>query len=228
MCHIPEIFKSKGFCLFLGLVLILISAPLLILNPIFSLSALALGVILFITSSMLFLYETTIGKNSWQNLSIFVIILSFLLWFIIAITEMKASDIVNIQNTYITIFIAIISVSFAAIAINSQQLIHLLKTTKKKAEPNDFPFFDIERFQGFIIINAFMIIFSIFVSVSTTIIPASASKFYFLYIPSFLFGMTTCMTIFLVFLLMGYLSAIVDRILNPGNYEERTPTAKTP
>jgi len=226
MCHFPKILKSKAFFLFLGLVLILISAPLLVPYPSISLFVLGLGVILFIASSMLFLYETTTGENSWKNLSIFVIILSLLLWLIISITKIPPSDIVNIQNTYITIFIAIISVSFAAIAINSERLIPLLKTVKKEAKLNDFPFFDIERFQGFIIVNAFMILFSIFVSVAASIIPDSQTKFFFIYIPSFLFGMTTCMTICMVFLLMGYLSAIVDRILNPSDYEVKTPDTK--
>ena len=224
MCTIPELLKSnKVIVLFIGLLLILISPYLLISHPIISLFCLIAGPILFLASSLLFLYETTTGKNSWQSLSIYALILSLALWLVIATTKIKASDIVNIQNTYITIYIAIISVSFAAIAIKSDKLIPLLKIVKRSPEPTDFPFFDIERFQGFIIINAFMILFSVFVSVSTSLIPETETPFFFIYIPSFLFGMTTCMTIILVFLLMGYLSAIIDRILSPEKYEDPKP-----
>jgi len=228
MCYVPEILKKfKAFFLFLGLLLILISAFLLVLTPSFFLIPLIIGIVLFLACSALFLYETATGKNPWENLSIYVILLSFLLWFIISTIKMKSSDIVSIQNTYITIFIAIISVSFAAIAINSEHLIKLLKKVKKVQEPGDFPFFDIRRFQAFIVINAFMILFSVFVSVLVSIIPESQASLFFIQIPSFLFGMTTCMTIFLVFLLMGYLSAIVDRILNQEKYEDPNSGEKT-
>ena len=224
MCHIPETLKThKVFILFLGLFLILISPFILVISPTFFLIPLIIGIILFFASSLLFLHETASGKDSWKNLSIYVMILSFLLWVVIATIKIKSSEIVNIQNTYITIYIAILSVSFAAIAINSDRLITLLKKVKKEPEPGDFPFFEIKRFQGFITVNAFMILFSVFVSVFTSIIPDSQESLYFIYIPSFLFGMTTCMTIFLVFLLMGYLSAIVDKILYPEKYEDPSP-----
>ncbi len=227
MCNISRITSLKQGMLFSGFLLALIS--ILLFHLFLSQLTLTLvylffimfflGLLLFIISSFLFLFAIAAGENSWKNLSHYVLILSLLLWAVISTIKIKPNDIVNIQNTYITIDIAIISVSFAAIAINSEHLIGLLKKVKKVNEPNDCPFFDIGRFQNFIIVTAFMILFSVFVSVLTSIIPDTPPLFNFFYISSFLFGMTTCMTFILIFLLMGYLSAIIDRILYPEKYD---------
>jgi hypothetical protein len=224
-----KIKTHKQVLLFLGFLLILLSVLFsqLLSSHVISgfvyyyliLISFGLGFLLFLVSSICFLFATTAGENSWKNLSYYVIILALSLWVVISTIKVNPTDIVNIQNTYITIDIAILSVTFAAIAINSDHLIDLLKKVKKVNKPTDFPFFDIERFQSFIIFTAFMILFSIFVSVVISILSETQPLFGIIYLSSFLFGMTTCITSFLIFLLMGYLSVIIDRILNPDEYE---------
>jgi len=220
MCNIWNSVKiHKLFILFLGLFIILVSAFLLISHPIISLISMTIGLLLFFIGIVLFLYQKFAGENSWKHLYYYVVILALLLWGVIATKKIQSADIQNIQNTYITIDIAIISVTFAALAINSDKLVPLLKKVKKTTGLNDPPTFNIEHFQNFIIVTAFMILVSVFVSVFSLLSPDTAPLLNIIYIHSFLFGMTTCLTIVLIFILMGQLFSIIDKILYPEKYK---------
>ena len=214
MCNFCKKVKDyKLVILFIGSVLIFLSALLYILNSQFSFLTLAIGIFIFIGSIVLFFYERFASENKWQYLSYYVLILSLLLWVVIATTEIKSSIIQEFENIYITIDIAILSVTFAVLAIKTDQIIDLLKKSKTPTSN------EIQRFQAFIVVTAFMILFSIFVSIFSilpNITPLFQDHQYGIniYIPSFLFGMTTSITIILIFVMMEYISIIFEKIVS--------------
>ena len=196
----------------LGLMLIFITAFIYAIYPPISQFILLLGPIVFIAGIVSFLCENRedhpSGEDSWKFLSVSVMILGLFLWGVMSIMPICANDIRDMLNIYITIDVAILSVTFAAIAISPDRIINVLK---------DPTFFDKEQFKGFILVTAFMLLFSVFVDAFTYLSPDKYTlPLLFdtiLYINSFLLGVTTLFTLVLTFVLMQYTSKILDKIL---------------
>jgi hypothetical protein len=117
----------------------------------------------------------------------------------------------SMLNTFITIDIAMLSIIFAVLAINSKHLLEVLKNN---------PNVDLNRFQGFILLSALSILGNLFIYVLNYIPQTTGSTSLDIfgiticvYLRSFMLGITTFFTLILVFLFVYYTSIIFEEII---------------
>jgi len=219
MCNFIEGFKKHSFAILLiGLVLLFV--PIFIISnnsTILSFTAI-LGVILFVVGTMSYIYQKISDENPFRPLYGVVTILALTIWIIVSFSSINPSDAGGMIGTFITIDIAMLSITFAVLAINSENLIKLLENN---------PRIDLSRFKIFIEVTALTILFSVFVYVlnffpfkqEPTLIIQIIGISIPIYIRSFMFGLTSFFTLILLFLFVYYTSIILDLII-------RTPSAE--
>jgi len=209
MCHFWKLLKNHYlFLTVIGVLLFVSTSFCMTINPFLLFIVWCLGVGLTIIGVLIYISEKLTGKHGWRNFYFLTILLSILIGYPILTNRIEPKDAQNILNIYITIDIAILSVTFAAIAINPKNIIAALKKN---------PLVDVERFKGFITVTTFIMLISIFVCTFTylsssnpllnvTILGITIYAF------NVIFWVNTFLTIILICNLMFYTSIIADEI----------------
>jgi hypothetical protein len=213
MCDYWELLRSHySIVILAGLILFVISSFYMSVNPFIFFIAWCSGVGIFIIGVLIYISEKLTGEHGWRNFYFLAILLAIMIGYPIITNRIEPKDAQSILNTYITIDIAILSVTFAAMAINPKNIIAALKKNS---------LVDIERFKGFIIITAFIMLMSIFVYTFTYLSsdnPLLNVSIFGITIYAFnvIFWVITFFTIILICNLMFYTSIITDEIFkNP-------------
>ena len=205
-------------------------------HPILLFIVWCLGISLGVIGILFYITEKMAGEYAWRNLYIFMIILVILLGLPVVTNQIDPKNAQNIINMYITVDIAILSVTFAIMAIQPCSVVSALKNKSSEVraalEPAKAKAVfenDIERFKGFIIITAFMMLLSIFVDVFTILSndsPLLHITYYGItvYVFSTIFWVLTFFVIIAVVNLIYYSSLIMDEIFkalkNPESKKE--------
>lgn len=209
MCDFWKLLRTHySIVILVGFLLFVISSVCMFANPFIFFIAWCLGIGLFIIGILVYISEKLTGEHGWRNVYFLTVLLAIMMGYPIITNYIEPKDTQNILNTYITIDIAILSVTFAAMAINPKNIIAALKKN---------PLIDIERFKGFIIITAFIMLLSIFVYSFTylsTDNPLLYASIFGIKIYAFnvIFWVITFFTIILICNLMFYTSIITDEI----------------
>lgn len=209
MCDFWKLLKTYYSLLMgVGLLLFVITSFCMTANPFILFIVWCLGVGLFIIGVLIYISEKLSGEHGWRNFYFLTVLLAILIGYPILTNRIEPKDAQNILNIYITIDIAIMSVTFAAIAINPKNIIAALKRN---------PLVDVERFKGFITVTAFIMLISIFVCTFTYLSsdnPLLNVSIFGITIYAFnvIFWVITFFTIILICNLMFYTSIIADEI----------------
>jgi hypothetical protein len=209
MCDFWKLLRTHySIVILVGFLLLVISSFCMSVNPFIFFIAWCLGIGLFIIGILIYITEKLTGEQGWRNFYFLTVLLAIMIGYPIITNHIDPKDAQNILNTYITIDIAILSVTFAAMAINPKNIIAALKKN---------PLIDIERFKGFIIVTAFIMLLSIFVY-SFTYLSSDNPLLYVsifgitIYAFNVIFWVITFFTIILICNLMFYTSIITDEI----------------
>ena len=192
----------------IGLLLFVITSFCMSVNPFIFFIVWCLGVGFFITGILIYITEKLTVEHGWRNFYLLIVLLAIMIGYPILTNRIEPKDAQNILNTYITIDIAILSVAFAAMAINPKNIIKALKEN---------PLVNIDRFKDFITITAFIMLLSIFVypftylSSNNPLLNVSIFGITF-YAFSVIFWVITFFTIILICNLVFYISIITDEI----------------
>jgi len=209
MCDFWKLLKNHYLLLIvIGVLLFVSTSFCMTINPFIFFIVWCLGVGLAIIGVLIYISEKLTGEQGWRNFYFLTILLAILIGYPILTNKIEPKDAQNILNIYITIDIAILSVTFAAIAINPKNIIAALKKN---------PMVDVERFKGFITVTTFIMLISIFVCTFTYLTsdnPLLNATIFGITIYAFnvIFWVITFFTIILICNLMFYTSIITDEI----------------
>ncbi len=178
MCDIQGWLKKYSlYVLVLGL--ILFWAPIFLFPnyPLLVSLSIVIGIILFLGGVIGYVYSRLTEDNSIKVLYWFVVIFALIIWLIMSFSLLTPENIGSMLNTFITIDIAMLSIIFAVLAINSKHLLEVLKHN---------PNVDLNRFQGFILLSALSILGNLFIYVLNYIPQTTGST------SLDIFGITIC------------------------------------